>query len=176
MVEWARSTAVRVHAKQRYQGLPYFTAHVEAVVQLLEHAWRTSTWRGELSPTVRAIAYLHDALEDAEGELTVGDLVVHTSPKVVRCVSLLTRPKGSRAETNDAYFQRISTDQTASLVKVADRLANVLASPGTKYASMYLKEREAFEVLRGKSGRSKIAVARESLWTSLDAAYGKLES
>jgi (p)ppGpp synthase/HD superfamily hydrolase len=166
-VEWARATAVRVHAGQKYQGKPYFTAHVEAVVALVQHAHHQHA-----PASVLAVAYLHDVLEDVtDGSVTLADVQANTSIRVANAVAVLTRPPGSRADTNAAYFRAIADNPLAVVVKTADRLANVLASPGTKFAALYRRERLMFDLLKpGDTEQGPHAV----LWDLLEAAYLKI--
>lgn len=68
------------------------------------------------SEILRAIAYLHDVLE--ETHLTIEDLERAGMPeRVLVAVDLLTHQPG---ETYEAYCRRLRTNEDARLVKLAD--------------------------------------------------------
>lgn len=70
--------------------------------------------------TEKAIAYLHDVLEDTS--VTVDELRNHFSNEIVDTVITLTHRKD---ESYFEYIQRISKSKLAKKVKVADLLHNL---------------------------------------------------
>ena len=65
---------------------------------------------------LRAVAYLHDVLEDTE--LTVSDLItLGFSPEIISSVIALTRVSN---EQPDAYYARVRKNSVAKLVKFSD--------------------------------------------------------
>lgn len=165
LVEWARSTALHVHAGQTYGEQSYFVGHLQVVARLIEDAWKPR-------PTpalILAAAYLHDALEDTD--LCADDIAV-MSPHLAQIVLRLTRPPGTRRETEEAYLKQVRLSRIARQIKLADRLANVLAAPGSRFAPMYLRERDQFQALLRRADESS---ATFWLWARLDDAYERLE-
>ena len=104
----------RTFAKEKHSGAtdkggaPYFS-HVDRVAGKF------------LSPYFKAVAYLHDILEDTD--VTVDDLLDEGFPYgLVRHVVMLTRKDG---EIYADYIARIKTDPVATAVKVEDLLDNM---------------------------------------------------
>ncbi|HET6849860.1 MAG TPA: hypothetical protein VFH74_13420 [Gaiellales bacterium] len=110
MVTKARSIAIRAHRGQLDKaGEDYFRAHVLDVV----------TRVGE-DPALRAIAYLHDVVEDTEWTLL--NLLNQNVPTfVVDAVAAIThRPN----EPRDDYYARVKANRLALAVKLADIESN----------------------------------------------------
>ncbi len=72
------------------------------------------------SDDAKAVAWLHDVLEDTD-ETPAGLLAAGVSPRVVRAVQAMTRRAG---EDYISYVRRVSTDEIARVVKLADLAHN----------------------------------------------------
>jgi (p)ppGpp synthase/HD superfamily hydrolase len=110
-VDAARDLARRAHARQtRKTGEPYFN-HPDRVAATLSDS------------TGRAVAYLHDVLEDCDDPALLEELYRFPEP-IVLAVKLLTRTPG---ETYFDFIHRIlaSGNQTAIAVKIADLKDNL---------------------------------------------------
>ncbi len=128
--------AVTAHdgAGQLYAGQPY-SGHVLDVYEVaLENVHLLPVHKHE-----KALggAGLHDTIED--GYYSMNDLAKELNADIARVAQLLVSSTGpTRKERHDdAYYQRLATSETATFVKLCDRLANVRAGKGTeKSASM----------------------------------------
>ncbi len=110
-VDAARDFARRAHAGQtREDGEPYFN-HPDRVAQQIADS------------TTRAVAYLHDVLEDCKDPAHLNELSRFPEPVVV-AVKLLTCAPG---ETYFDFIHRIlaSGNETAIAVKIADLKDNL---------------------------------------------------
>jgi (p)ppGpp synthase/HD superfamily hydrolase len=155
----ARAFAIEAHGAQTYGGGPYVT-HLDAVAALVPN-----------TPSLKAVAYLHDVLEDtAVGYVVLAD---RFGPTIADAVELVTDPDGTnRKERKAKLHARLAalslSDPAPPLalhVKVADRLANVRAcvqSADTRL-SMYRREHEDFRPAAFRAGLC------DSLWAELDA-------
>jgi (p)ppGpp synthase/HD superfamily hydrolase len=114
----ALELATTFHSRQfRRSGEP-FVSHPIAVCWLLLQA-------SVLNQAELSAALLHDVLEDCKDLVTPAELGKNDrlSPKTVHLVDALTQSPG---ESDEAYFARLKTEPGASLIKLADRLHNVL--------------------------------------------------
>lgn len=159
IVARARVLALDAHKTQKYGDEPY-SVHLEAVAELAR----------PFGPSVEAIAWLHDAVEDTD--LTVLDIIKATDCQIGACVDLVTdEPGENRKARKAATYKKLSSvvDDTfeapALIVKVCDRLANVRSckrsNPGL--LKMYRKEHEAFRKACYRPGLCEL------LWSELDA-------
>jgi len=141
IVERAMAFAVMTHGDQMYGNKPYYY-HLRAVVSTMQ---AFSIWDKELL----AAGYLHDVIEDTPvtGEL-VGSLFGF---KVASIVDACTDGEGkTREERKVRPYRLIPQISGAVTVKIADRLANVIANlveGNTKLAQMYAREQEQFSKL-----------------------------
>jgi (p)ppGpp synthase/HD superfamily hydrolase len=132
----ARKLAIHWHADQKYGNEPYIK-HLDAVADLVKNFGGTQR---EID-----LAYLHDILEDtavSEG-LIPGGLRAD--------LRSLTDSKGAnRRERKRLTYERWNLQgltPSAALVKVCDRIANMLNcidTGNTSLESMYRKEMQAF--------------------------------
>jgi (p)ppGpp synthase/HD superfamily hydrolase len=109
-VDRAAEVARKHHLGQRDKGgRPYFDAHVADVYRRLE-----------AEPTaMRAVALLHDVLEDTE--CTVAELEQQFPASVVAAVLAIThRPDEPRHD----YYERVRANPVALTVKLADIASN----------------------------------------------------
>lgn len=130
ITEIARRLANKYHADQKYGDLPY-TQHLADVVAILDEFDFGS------NPVLVSAALLHDILEDTEAKWK--DLYDAGIPdEVIRVVELVTdQPGQTRKERKMATYPRIMTSRRATIIKIADRIANV--ESGGKI-DMYKKE------------------------------------
>jgi (p)ppGpp synthase/HD superfamily hydrolase len=134
---YAGPYAMRAHGKQKYGGNPY-GFHLNQVVNVLHSAHVED-------PTIIAAAWLHDTIEDTK--ITWHDLFAAFGPEVADLVWAVTGVGKSRIEQQESIRQKISGNWKATVLKLADRIANVEYAGLTqsKYRASYLAEREAFE-------------------------------
>jgi len=153
-IEKTREFAVQAHGDQTYGRDKPYVVHLDDVYHVLCMFGYTDFSIGEA-------AYLHDVVEDCG--VTVEDLAKQFGSYVARIVDFCTDEPGScrREKKATTYARMRATLDTAGVsipawlkdavrVKVADRLANVLASlRGDKpdLIRMYRKEREIFKAV-----------------------------
>ena len=81
------------------------------------------------SRTLKAVALLHDVLEDGKSNLTLSDLTnMRFSKQVVKAVDLLTRQL-DQDQTYVEYLNRLSWNNIARTVKIADLRDNLYGRP-----------------------------------------------
>lgn len=135
IVARAKAFALAHHGDQLYGDVPY-EAHLQAVVDVM-------TDFGFTNPNWLAAAWLHDVIEDTKATRKMvkeefGDLVA----SIVWAVTGVGR---NRKERNRAIYDKMLTAPEASVLKVADRIANVERSErGSKHREMYVAERADF--------------------------------
>lgn len=107
----------------RFDGVtPYFT-HVEGVALSFS----------EDQIGLRAVAYLHDVLEDTS--LTAQALLgLGVAPWVVSAVEAITKREG---EEYGLYLIRVKANHMARKVKIADILYNLADTPSKKQVKKY---------------------------------------
>lgn len=125
--------AIKYHGDQKYgdSGLPYIY-HLKCVDQLIisayvpkdrDHSEPYSKEPGDEIDNLRAIAYLHDVLEDTDCK--VFDLIdAGLNDDVINAVIAVTK-KGDRYED---YLRIIMSDPLALKVKIADTATNLAHS------------------------------------------------
>lgn len=158
-----RAFAITAHSGQTYGDAPY-SVHLEAVVVIVATV--------DPSYRAKAVAYLHDVLEDTEADvLDIADLFGHT---IASAVSLVTDPEGypNRKTRKSKLHKSLAaldpateSHRLALLVKAADRLANVRASTGDAPSKlrMYQKEHKAFRPACYRPGLC------DAIWAELDS-------
>ncbi|MGH1340462.1 MAG: HD domain-containing protein [Nannocystales bacterium] len=159
MTRDARTFAAAAHGGQTYGAQPY-VVHLDAVAALVPD-----------EPEIRAVAYLHDVLEDTDVQHST--LVQRFGHSVAQAVALVTDPPGATRNVRKAELHvRLSglgidepTSALALHVKVADRLANVRSctASGDARLAMYRREHEAFRPAAYRAGLC------DALWHELDA-------
>lgn len=132
LMKRAEQFASHHHSGQTYEGGPY-TVHLSTVAGLLEAY-------GAPDHLVAA-GWLHDVVEDTEA--TIDDVRSEFGPKVAQLVEAVTnRPDQSQLER---LSESIHGDMAATMLKLADRIANVEASKrGGRHAQRYLAQHEGF--------------------------------
>lgn len=109
-----------------------------------------------------AAGWLHDALEDTQ--LTYGALSNQLGKRVADLVWAVTGEGSDRKERNGSIYRKIMQNPEAATLKLADRIANVEASHGTRHMRKYADEIDEF--------RAAILdhVPRE-MWMRLERAF-----
>jgi (p)ppGpp synthase/HD superfamily hydrolase len=165
IAERARAFAVEAHAADRYGDAPY-SVHLDAVAAVLRAA-------GFCDDEDLAVGYLHDVIEDTgTSEATLAALF---GAEVAAAVAFCTDAPGpDRTTRKGATFARmkasLATDAVGAWrgcrVKVADRLANVLASvrDAPEKLAVYRSEQPAFRDALYRPG------ACDALWEALETA------
>jgi 5'(3')-deoxyribonucleotidase len=145
VVERARNYAIRCHTKTKhtYNGKPY-EFHLEMVYnQALKYAHLVPI---DKRNNFLAAAWVHDVIEDCRE--TYNDVAMATNGEVADLAYALTNEKGkNRIErANAKYFEGIRQVPNAVLLKVCDRLANLMYSIETSPSktAMYISENESF--------------------------------
>lgn len=145
-----RASEVAAHAHQGQvragaEARPYIV-HPEEVVQiLLEH--------GVDDPHIIAAAWLHDVVEDTS--VTLADLAPF-GPLVTDIVDRLTKQPH---QLYAAYYQRIWESQSATLVKLADRISNL--------RSYHVKGHDKFQRYLAYTARDYTVRDSYGLWETL---------
>lgn len=169
MADRARAFALFRHGDQRYGDLPY-SAHLDDVAEIAVAAMSaTGERRGVPLGEVRAVAYLHDVLEDTG--TTIAELRQEFGDQVALAVDYLTDPEGPnrriRKAIAHARLSQCPPDLWVTLVvKAADRLANLRASVRDGRDSllkMYRKEAEDFRAAVFRQGLC------DDLWEEMDS-------
>lgn len=161
--------AAAVHAGQTYgDGRPY-TVHLHAVDEVLVR-FGFSDPRHPHHQALRVAAQCHDTVEDAG--VDPADLLARYGAEVMDLVVAVTNEPGpNRAARHAATYPKTrAAGPWAVVLKVADRIANLEASVGTRYAKMYLAEHAAFRKALYRPGEPS-----EAMWAHLDALVLRLE-
>lgn len=153
----ARSFAIQAHAAQKYGEHPY-VFHLDQVAAIAAPYGEDAV----------AIAYLHDTVEDTD--VTLAEIERRFGPKVAACVDLLTDAPGPDRKTRKAKTYARMADvsgpnETALVVKAADRLANVRAC-------VHDRKKSQWQVYQGEHAAFRAAAYRaglcDPLWSELD--------
>lgn len=153
--------ATERHAGQTYgDGAPY-TEHLAAVELVLASF-------GYHSPFWVACAWLHDVLEDTA--TTRQEIVTKFGCEVANTVYAVSGFGANRRERNSCIYAKIVLDRRATILKLADRIANVEACAAVNHrlGPMYLRERGEFYRAVGIHGPRNM-LAR--LLTAYDAVH-----
>jgi len=138
IVERACDFAVKAHGAQQYGDKPYYY-HLRAVVSTMQayHIW---------DKELLAAGYLHDVLEDTDVSIDV--LQQEFGKRVASLVDACTDgPGANRKERKQRPLDLIPQTAGAVTVKIADRLANVIANyveGNAGLLKMYGKEHKDF--------------------------------
>lgn len=139
-------------------GKPYITHPLE-VARILEK--KGFGWQ------YIQTALFHDLLEDTDA--TIDELSQLAEEPVVNAVLLLTKTTGYTMET---YTYRISQYELAKIVKLADRLHNLLSAidAKVKFRRKYIEETEQYYLDLAES-----TVFEEDIKTALQALKDSVE-
>lgn len=131
LFEKALEICEKAHAGQfRRDGITPYAVHPKAVAKILSNK----------DEHIRAVALLHDVLEDTD--MTAKDLLDQRIPeRIVEAVKLLSKQP---EDTYDTFIDRLleSKDYMARTVKIADIIANLQDSPTEKQVKKYSKALE----------------------------------
>ena len=100
----------------------------------------------------------HDLIEDTNA--TYDEILELSNPIVTEAVRLVTKEKGYDIKD---YFERISNNEVAKMVKLADRVHNLSESVYTseKFRRKYVKETEEYFIDLAKGTPFEEDIARE---------------
>ena len=110
-----------------------------------------------------AAGWLHDVIEDTpvSREAIVKAFGAHIGELVWAC----TGEGGARAEHNAVIYRKIAAYPQAAVIKLADRIANVEASPAASHhRARYRGERPGF-------GAAVAPLVPPAMWARLERAY-----
>jgi len=136
LIEKAHTYAAYIHADQTY--------HRAAYIHHLLHAKEIAERFG-LSETIKAACLLHDTLEDTQ--TTYEYLKIEFGEEIAEIVYCVTDELGrNRKERKAKTYPKIAANESAILVKLCDRIANIEYSKehGSSELQMYLKENSEF--------------------------------
>lgn len=125
MLGTAIKIAAQVHEKQTDKGDVAYALHpIEVMLIVKQGIWAVSEHMRE---TVLAVAVLHDALEDFDGDpaskgMLEDDLYTLLGSRGWSALQALTR---WNEESYEDYIERVSRDWIARLVKIADLTHNM---------------------------------------------------
>ena len=116
--------------QKRIQGTPYYL-HPLAVSTILKEKGFDEEYQ--------IVGLFHDLLEDTD--TTYYDILNHSNVKIAEAVRLVTKEAGYNKTD---YFSRIKQNDMARMVKLADRIHNLLEAPfaSNKFQEKYIKETE----------------------------------
>lgn len=162
-VQAARAFAIEAHADQRYGDRPY-AFHLDAVVAELLR------FHGDdLEEELVVAAYLHDVLEDTA--LTDAALQARFGSRVLELVRAVTRETGvTLRERDDATWRKIRETEGAVRLKLADRIANVVACWETRHRLLF-KYKSEYVRFRGALWSDARGPER-AMWDALDDLLG----
>jgi (p)ppGpp synthase/HD superfamily hydrolase len=149
----AQAFATDAHSGQTYGEDPY-TVHLAAVSSIAR--------RYEQALAIQIAAWLHDILEDTP--VTLHTLKAEFGDSIAELVWAVTNEgTGTRMEKAQRTLPKIRGKGTPAVaLKLCDRIANVEASLGTPYLSMYKDEYKLFH------GILYEAYELEHMWFRLD--------
>ena len=118
----------------------------DGVPPYVEHPMQVAAFLFELGiqdDTILATALLHDVIEDCPDETIKQQVFTQFPKEVFEAVLLLSKPK---EYDNKIYYENISKNPVATLVKLADRAHNISTLYNFKEdkKARYLKETEDF--------------------------------
>jgi hypothetical protein len=152
-IQKAQAFAVKAHAEQKYGSHPY-SKHLEAVVSCLDR-FGFKPDRAKSNPLIEDIicaGWLHDVKEDTK--ISVAEIESQFGFNIGDIVSRVTDEQApSRAERKALTYPKIHGHFGATVVKLADRIANVKAcfadneSQFLKYACEQKKFEDAVYVV-----------------------------
>lgn len=142
--------------KRKYTGNPY-TDHLAEVAGIVATI--------DPNPTMIAVAWLHDTLEDTE---TTFDQLDEEFGTIIACAVLLltNQEKGSRAERAALDRHRLSKAKGwIQTIKVADLISNTssIVEHDPKFARVYLEEKRQLLDVLTKADPRLIDIARRTI-------------
>jgi (p)ppGpp synthase/HD superfamily hydrolase len=127
----AKTLAERVHQgqKRKYSGEDY-----------INHPRRVADAVG--SPIEKAVAWLHDVLEDAPDRQMVRQALMQFPPEMEAAVQALTRQE---KESYEQFIERVAKNRLATVVKLADLRDNLRDLESRELKERYLKALDRLE-------------------------------
>jgi (p)ppGpp synthase/HD superfamily hydrolase len=163
-IKLAQEYATRVHAAQTYDQYPYFH-HLEAVYNVLIRAGFKEDDQQALD--ILTAAWLHDALEDTT--TSYSDLKKLFGLNVAEMVFCVTDELGrNRKERHAKTYPKVRSNTNAIILKLADRVANMLHSISTDNRDklkMYIEEFPEFQT------QLRLYKHADVLWDDLTGIY-----
>ena len=157
----AQAFAIVVHEGQKYGKTEPYIKHLAHVVSVLKRF-------GIEDESMLIAGWLHDSVEDTETTLTQIELMFGV--RVADLVYRVTNEKGkNRKERHEKTYPKIQVSDDATILKLADRIANVEYSVETSdkdKLKMYSKEYVDFRSKLYKPG------SRTKMWAHLDFLIG----
>ena len=143
-----RSTSKRTNGKYSISELAILHAAVsiatvahkgqfrrDGITPYIQHPKKTASFLGEDDIEGRAVAWLHDTLEDTQ--LTSDNLISKNIPKhLVDAIDILTKKPD---QPYDLYLELVKMNKISRRVKIADMMANLSDNPTKKQINKYLK-------------------------------------
>lgn len=152
LVSSAHLVATAIHCNQKYGDKDY-SEHLKSVVHTLQNVFLCN------DPFILAAAWLHDSIEDQNLKLSY--IKKYFGDDIADIVYRVTDERGrNRSERHKKTYLKIAGHFQATMVKLADRYANVLNSietENTEIYSMYSKEQDEFLKLLGINSTLNIA-------------------
>lgn len=163
LFEQAREVAIAAHGDQPYGDKPY-EYHLQAVVDVLRR-FGASLEDAATAPLLIA-AWLHDSLEDTA--LSRGEVETMFGAEVAELVWRVTdEPGATRKERKPATYRKTRENESAVILKLADRIANVEASleNNSGLLRMYQREQPEFKQALHAASTSELTAM---MWDHLD--------
>lgn len=121
VLPWYALWCIQAHGNQMYGRKPY-RAHLEAVAKL-------AVRYGFTDEQIIMVCWLHDVLEDCPDQSVQTLLAAGFPPEVVAAAFALKDEDGAtRDEKKAKTLPKIAANRMALIVKLCDRIANVLMS------------------------------------------------
>jgi hypothetical protein len=169
-----REWAARMHRECALDGKPQtwaggrpYVDHLDAVVAVLRR-FGYGDEQNSLHQCLMLAGLGHDLREDTRAGLI--QIRVFLGPAVLTLIEAVTNEPGeNRAERHLKTYPKIAATPWATMVKLADRIANIEASIGqpTNHLGMYKAEHPGFRAALYVPGRPE-----EPMWQALDALLG----
>jgi (p)ppGpp synthase/HD superfamily hydrolase len=137
---WYALWCIQAHGNQKYGRKPY-SVHLAAVAKLAVRF-------GFTDELVIMVCWLHDVLEDCPNQSITTLLAAGFPPEAVAAAYALKDEDGaSRDEKKAKTLPKIAANRVAVIVKLCDRLANVIMSRrnNQKKYNQYQHEQVAFK-------------------------------
>jgi (p)ppGpp synthase/HD superfamily hydrolase len=163
LVARARRYAINTHGSQMYGESEPYSVHLEEVESVLIEF-------DHISSTLRAAAWLHDVLEDVLTRDEQREAFKNEFPGYLYLIveAVTSEPGKNRKERNTKTYPKIAGLNYATVVKLADRIANgrKSKSTGAKQYEMYKKEYPEFRAALYTSNIDTMA-----MWWELDRLF-----
>lgn len=172
LLEKAVAKAAVMHRGQLY-GEKMYVSHLADVVYNLHRFGFLQLYLGEkVFGTLEIAGWLHDIVEDTE--MTIDEVRADFGDEVADLVwAVTTEPGRNRKARNAATYPKIDSTPGATLLKLADRIANVEESWRTQDTRLFMYQRE-YRAFRKALYDPTYDPARK-MWEHLDGLLGWYE-